>query len=102
MKETLLQMGREKMLENLLRYEDGEYHDRADIERHAYDLANTFISDTLKQPAWALEGMKNKRYYESITHGDEDMRVIQARSMEIGHNSALTDAQKVLIGELDI
>jgi hypothetical protein len=55
---------------------------------------NTLIANTLKQAAESLEGMKILELCE-----DEDTDLYER---EVGYNQALTDAQKVLLGELDI
>ncbi len=57
--------------------------------------------DWLREEIVKLEGMKNRRYYEDITHADEDLKLIQARSMELGHSSAIKTIIDRYQSELD-
>jgi len=84
MKETLLT----KLQREAREYFMTDNHTSVDAEK-----LNTLIANTLKQAAEALEGMKHICTEECYCCGHPPCEY------EMGHTDALTDAQKVLLGE---
>jgi len=100
MKETLLQRcqreAREKWIKELLAREDGKKPHLGGASlwnAKLLALSDTFIANTLKQAAEALEGMKKKNSAYEQRYKE------QAMWADIGYDQALTDAQKLLTGE---
>ena len=90
MKETLLQRCQREAREKLVTPWD-YYNDAEGTERYIKEEdIDQILANTLKQAAEALEGMKGK---EIIHLGSRDTKAEQF------YAQALTDAQKLLLGE---
>jgi hypothetical protein len=92
MKETLVQICVEKAKEHLSTYDS--YDNTRTYQAVPEDELPELVANTLKQVAEALEGMKDKIDVPIGEYGHY--------YVEVKIEDALTDAQKVIRGELDI
>ena len=101
MKETLLERCQQRQLQDQshLVYLVKNNRPFTDFRKYVLKECNAAIANTLKQAAGALEGIKKEPKECGVCNACELVMTCTTLEADREYNCALTDAQKILLGE---